>query len=116
MTLSIQHPDIDQLAHELCEMTGESPAQAVLTALRERLERQKRTQVLADELNQIADRCAKLPILDERSEDEILGYTTNPVDHVFGSMGQSRNTDDVMKELRGRYFSELTIIDPGLSH
>ena len=32
-------------------------------------------------------------------------------------MGQRRNTDDVMKELRGRYFySELTIIDPGLSH
>ena len=72
---------------------------------------------MTSELSQTTDLCPKSPVPDERSEDEILGYTTNPVDHVFGSMGQRRNTDDVMKELRGRYFySELTIIDPGLSH
>jgi antitoxin VapB len=29
---------------------------------------------LADELNAIALRCAALPVLDDRPEDEILGY------------------------------------------
>ena len=80
MALSIKHPDVDQLARDLSKMTGESLTQAVLTALRERLERQSRKQnhkqILADELNRIANRCSRLPILDERSEDEILGYDT----------------------------------------
>ena len=29
---------------------------------------------LADQLNEIARRCASLPPIDKRSEDEILGY------------------------------------------
>ena len=32
------------------------------------------------------------------AEKQVSG---NPVDHVFGAMGRGRNTDDVMKELRG---------------
>jgi hypothetical protein len=29
---------------------------------------------LADDLEEIAERCARLPVLDQRSADEILGY------------------------------------------
>ena len=40
--------------------------------LRVRRERAKRR--LADELDELALQCARLPVLDQRSEDEILGY------------------------------------------
>jgi antitoxin VapB len=58
---------------------GESLTEAVLNALRERLERerrQRRTPGLRDELRAIRERCAKLPVLDTRSPEEILGYDT----------------------------------------
>lgn len=32
---------------------------------------------LADELEAIASRCASLPVLDDRSPDEIIGYDEN---------------------------------------
>jgi antitoxin VapB len=77
MALNIEHPEIDRLAHELATATGESLAEAVLQALRERLAREKerrRKPRLRDELRAIRERCAKLPILDARSPEEILGY------------------------------------------
>lgn len=77
MALSIKHPEADRLARELAATTGESLTEAVLASLRERLARQKgrlRTPRLRDELRAIRKRCAALPVLDERSADEILGY------------------------------------------
>ena len=77
MPLSIKDPETDRLARELSKATGESLTTAVATALRERLERVRgraRGQGLADELNAIALRCARLPLLDDRPEEEILGY------------------------------------------
>ncbi len=77
MPLSIKDPETDRLARELSEATGESLTTAVATALRERLERVRgraRGQGLADELNAIAVRCARLPLLDDRPEEKILGY------------------------------------------
>jgi antitoxin VapB len=77
MPLSIKDPDTDRLARELAKATGESLTTAVATALRERLERVRgraRGEILADELNAIAVRCASLPVLDDRPEQEILGY------------------------------------------
>jgi antitoxin VapB len=41
MTLTINHPEADELAHELVSYTGETLTETVLTALRERLEREK---------------------------------------------------------------------------
>ena len=32
---------------------------------------------LLEEINEIADHCASLPVLDNRSTDEILGYDAN---------------------------------------
>ena len=41
MPLTINHPEVDELAQELSRYTGESVPQAVITALRERLAREK---------------------------------------------------------------------------
>ena len=69
--------EIDRLAAELAELTGEDPADAVLAALRERLEHERRrreVEVLARRLTAIGKACAALPDLDTRSPDEIVGY------------------------------------------
>jgi len=77
MALNIKDPRTDTLARELAQTTGETITEAVTVAVKERLERLRagrRPRRLADELDEIALRCASLPVLDERSEDEILGY------------------------------------------
>jgi antitoxin VapB len=77
MALSIKNPQAEHLARELAEQTGETLTEAVLKALQERLRRMtgRRHPIrLADQLEEIAKRCAALPVIDERSEDEILGY------------------------------------------
>ena len=77
MALSIKDPEADRLARELAARTGESLTEAVLVALRERLARETgRTKAIAlrEELAAIRRRCAALPVVDNRSADEILGY------------------------------------------
>ena len=82
MSLTITNDEADHLARELAQATGESVAEAVVNALRERLARHRRTtgaQVarLSDELLAIGRKCASLPVLDSRDPDEILGYDAN---------------------------------------
>ncbi len=77
MALSIKDHEADRLARELAKETGETITQAVTVALRERLARLRRRhrgRRLADELDEIAKRCARLPVLDTRPAEEILGY------------------------------------------
>lgn len=77
MALSIKDPTTDRLARELADATGESITDAVAVAVRERLERCRgsaRGDDLAAALTAIADRCAALPVLDERPAADILGY------------------------------------------
>lgn len=77
MALNIRNQEAEKLAEALAAMTGETKTQAVTEALRERLEslkRRKRRRSVADRLDEIARHCASLPILDQRSPDEILGY------------------------------------------
>lgn len=78
MTLSIRNEEAERLAAQIARLTGESKTQVVAQALRERLERLRRRGALeqrrVDELNEIALRCAALPVRDRRSADEILGY------------------------------------------
>jgi antitoxin VapB len=65
------------LAAELASLTGETLTATVTIALRERLNRVKRRRgrrSLVDELDEIALHCAALPVLDDRSDEEILGY------------------------------------------
>jgi len=77
MAFSIKDDRADRLARELAKATGESLTTAVTRALAERLERVRRRprgRRLADELDDIAKRCAALPVLDDRTPDEIVGY------------------------------------------
>ena len=77
MTLNIRNPEAEKLATELARLTGESKTEAVTKALRDRLARVCRARTkrrLADELEEIAEHCANLPVLDGRSAEEILGY------------------------------------------
>lgn len=77
MPLNIKDPGTDALARKLAQTTGETITEAVAVAVKERLERLqagRRPRRLADELDEIALRCASLPVLDERGEEEILGY------------------------------------------
>ena len=77
MPLNIKDAETDRLARELAEATGESLTAAVATAVRERLDRVRARpsgRDLTAELDAIALRCAALPVLDERPEEEILGY------------------------------------------
>ena len=77
MALNLRNPEAERLAAELARQTGESKTEAVTKALRERLERVRRERSqrrLADELEEIAEHCARLPVRDSRSADAILGY------------------------------------------
>jgi len=77
MALNIRNPEAERLAAELARQTGESKTEAVTKALRDRLVRVRRERTrrrLADELEEIAEHCASLPVLDSRRAEEILGY------------------------------------------
>ena len=77
MALNIRNPEAERLASELAKLTGETKTEAVTQALRGRLERVRRERSgrrLIDELEEIAKHCASLPVLDNRTADEILGY------------------------------------------
>lgn len=71
MALNIRNAETERLAAELARHTGESKTQAVTPAL-EGVRRERAKKRLGDELEEIARECASLPVLDARSEDEIL--------------------------------------------
>src|SRR5215469_17039118 len=77
MALSIKSIEVERMAREISSKTGESLTGAIQRALEERLERLKqarRQQILKGQLEEILQRVDRLPILDSRSPDEILGY------------------------------------------
>jgi antitoxin VapB len=77
MAFSVKNSETDRLARQLAKATGESLTEAVAKARRERLDRvqpRRRGRSLADELDEIAKRCATLPVLDHRAPEEIIGY------------------------------------------
>lgn len=58
-------------------MTGKTMPKAIKTAIRERFDRLEQANSrrrFADRLDQIALYCANLPVRDDRSADEIIGY------------------------------------------
>lgn len=76
MALSIKNDEADHLARELAATTGESLTEAVIKALRERLEREKGHSPLTvlDRLRRLRDDVANLPIVDDRHADAVIGY------------------------------------------
>lgn len=80
MALSIKSIEVERMAREISSKTGESLTGAIQKALEERLERLKQTrrlQILSSQLEEILQRVDRLPVLDPRSPDEILGYDEN---------------------------------------
>ncbi len=74
MTLRITHPEADRLARELAAETGESITDAVVVALRERLERVRGRRRLREDVARIQARYQRLPLRDARTPEEMLGY------------------------------------------
>ena len=73
--LNIKDAEAHALAQELANLEHTSLTQAVKDALREKLERRRDQNArLADRLMDIGAACARLPVLDARTPDEIIGY------------------------------------------
>jgi antitoxin VapB len=80
MALNIRNEEAERLAAALAKLTGETKTEAVRKALKDRLVRVRRERAgrrLADELDEIAQHCARLPVADARTAEEILGYDEN---------------------------------------
>jgi antitoxin VapB len=89
MPFTINDPEVERLARELAEATGEPVPAAVATALRERLQRARagqgtpgggpRPDSASDvrqfqSVEEIQAYVAALPVLDPRTPEEIVGY------------------------------------------
>ncbi|MCU0279579.1 MAG: type II toxin-antitoxin system VapB family antitoxin [Candidatus Nanopelagicales bacterium] len=77
MALSIKSDEADILAREVASLTGESLTEAVTEALRLRLRALRRGSVKT-RLMAIAAEGRTLPRLDTRTEEEILGFDSEP--------------------------------------
>lgn len=77
MALNIKSAEADTLARELARRRGKPLTTVIVEALRAELARDQnrvRAPGMADRLMAIGRRCAALPDLDDRSDEEILGY------------------------------------------
>lgn len=76
MALNIKDSETDRLARELAAATGESITVAARRAIEERLARIRASRPTGrrDEIDSIIRRGRARPVLDRRSDDEILGY------------------------------------------
>jgi antitoxin VapB len=77
MALSIKSDRADRLARELASLTGESITDTVINSLERRLSEERRLRRRRRSIDDLVERFQKLPILDPRSADEIIGYDEN---------------------------------------
>jgi antitoxin VapB len=81
--MEIEDPQVERLLRRLAAETGETPKEALLRALEERLAKCRRAPSRArdsahvfEAIMEISRRCSALPDLDQRTADEILAYNT----------------------------------------
>ena len=80
MALNIKNAEAEQLARELARRRGTSITEAVTHALRKEVERERtrsrreNKEELIRCIDEITERFNSRPLLDDRSDDEILGY------------------------------------------
>jgi antitoxin VapB len=77
MALSIKDPETDRLARRLARLTGKSITESVTAALRARLEQEQRRRgkhIDRAKIAEIVAGIAALPVVDDRSPDELIGY------------------------------------------
>jgi antitoxin VapB len=80
MALSIKDPETERLARNLAQLTGENITTAVKLAIEERLRRVRgpsRKAALLEDMAEIRRRWSEMPIVDDRTPDEIIGYDEN---------------------------------------
>jgi antitoxin VapB len=81
MALLIQSQEATCCARELAALTGERVEVAVVVALRDRLRRERgmlpTPEARLRAIRRIVEETAALPVLDDRSPDEILGYSAD---------------------------------------
>ena len=79
MALSVKTAEADRLARELAAATGETLTDAVTKALRERLDRvRSRSRIdIAERLDRLSLEYSAMPVVDDRTPDEIIGYDEN---------------------------------------
>lgn len=76
--LNIKDAEVYQLARKLSDLTGESLTEVVRHSLQERLRRERQIQadpLWLEPLCEISDRCAARPVIDPRSDDQLVGYS-----------------------------------------
>ena len=77
MALSIKDPETERLARSLAQLTGENITTATKRAIEERLHRvggRSRRAALLEDMAEIRQRWSAMPVLDERTPEEILEY------------------------------------------
>lgn len=82
MPISIKNEKTESLARRVAQLTRETLTEAIEVALEERYERLRRARAkpsLSVELNEIAIRCARRPLVSRLGADEILGYDESGV-------------------------------------
>lgn len=84
MAINLKSPETERLIRRLADVTGESITEAVLEAVRQRLEREEavRRQDIDRSwarIEQLQRRVREQPLLDPRSPDEIIGYNESGV-------------------------------------
>jgi antitoxin VapB len=84
MAITIIDFEAERLAREISKITGESLTDVIASSLRERLKRlrgDRHTKNSAQGVDDILRRLDALSTLDERTDDEILGYDSRGTPH-----------------------------------
>jgi len=77
VALSIKDPETERLARDLAQLTGENITTATKRAIEERLRRvggHTRKAALLEDMAEIRRRWSAMPVLDDRTPEDILGY------------------------------------------
>ena len=80
MALNIKNEETEKLARELARRRGQGITEALTEVLRREVERERRKRKPDDiearmrRIDEIVKRYNSLPIRDDRSDDEIIGY------------------------------------------
>ena len=77
MALSIKDPETERLARNLARLTGESITTATKRAIEERLRRvgsRSCRAALLEDMAEIRRHWSAMPVLDDRTPEQILGY------------------------------------------
>lgn len=80
MALNIKNAETERLARELARRRKRGITEVVTEALRKEIERERRKpgpgarESFVRKLREIGERASRYPVIDPRSEDDLLGY------------------------------------------